>query len=56
MTIALLSMVLLNRGYKAESFLGRQVKILTDAAHTKARILDIDTKELKAKLSNASYL
>ena len=51
-TIALLSMVLLNRGYKAESFLGRQVKILTDAAHTKARILDIDTKELKAKLRN----
>ena len=51
-TIALLSIVLLNRGYKAESFLGRQVKILTDAAHTKARILDIDTKELKAKLSN----
>ena len=51
-TIALLSMVLLNRGHKAESFLGRQVKILTDAAHTKARILDIDTKELKAKLSN----
>ena len=51
-TIALLSMVLLNRGYKAQSFLGRQVKILTDAAHTKARILDIDTKELKAKLSN----
>ena len=51
-TIALLSMVLLNRGHKAQSFLGRQVKILTDAAHTKARILDIDTKELKAKLSN----
>ena len=51
-TIALLSMVLLNRGHKAESFLGRQVKILTDAAHTKARILDIDNKELKAKLSN----
>ena len=51
-TIALLSMVLLNRGYKAESFLGRQVKILTDAAHTKARILDIDNKNLKAKLSN----
>ena len=51
-TIALLSMVLLNRGHKAESFLGRQVKILTDAAHTKARILDIDNKKLKAKLSN----
>ena len=51
-TIALLSMVLLKRGHKAESFLGRQVKILTDAAHTKARILDIDTKELEVKVSN----
>ena len=51
-TIALLSMVLLKRGHKAESFLGRQVKILTDAAHTKARILDIDTKDLEVKVSN----
>ena len=51
-TIALLSMMLLKRGYKAESFLGRQVKILTDSAHTKARILDIDTQKLEAKIAN----
>ena len=51
-TIALLSMMLLKRGYKAESFLGRQVKILTDSAHTKARILDIDTEKLEAKIAN----
>ena len=50
-TIALLSMMLLKRGYKAESFLGRQVKILTDSAHTKARILDIDTEKLEAKIA-----
>ncbi len=51
-TIALLSLVLLKRGYKAESFLGRQVKILTDSAHTKARIVEIDSKELEAKVSD----
>ena len=51
-TIALLSMVLLKRGYKAESFLGRQVKILTDSAYTKARILGVDTEGLEAKISN----
>ena len=51
-TIALLSMMLLKRGYKAESFLGRQVKILTDSAHTRARILDIDTQKLEAKIAN----
>jgi aspartate kinase len=51
-TIALLSMVLMKRGYKAESFLGRQVKILTDSAYTKARILGVDTEGLEAKISN----
>ena len=51
-TIALLSMMLLKRGYKAESFLGRQVKILTDSAHTRARILDVDTQKLEAKIAN----
>ena len=50
-TIALLSMMLLKRGYKSESFLGRQVKILTDSAHTKARILDVDTEKLEARVA-----
>ena len=51
-TIALLSLVLLKRGYQAESFLGRQVKISTDSSHNKARIVDIDTKKIQEKLEN----
>lgn len=42
-TIALLCMALHQKGCPAVSYTGAQVKILTDSAHTKARILDIDT-------------
>mgnify|MGYP001822327989 CR=1 FL=1 len=49
-TIALLSMVLNNRGYPARSYTGSQVHILTDSAHTKARILDIDEKRMRTDL------
>src|SRR5882672_11371089 len=38
-TIGLLCMALLERGIKARSYNGAQVRILTDGAHTKARIL-----------------
>ena len=41
-TIALLSMALEKRGCGARSFTGAQVRILTDAEHTKARIKEID--------------
>jgi len=41
-TIALLSMALAERGYKARSYTGSQVRILTDSAHNKARIQQID--------------
>ncbi len=41
-TIALLSMALEARGCPARSYTGAQVHILTDSAHNKARILDID--------------
>ncbi len=37
-TIALLAMDLRGRGIDARSFTGRQVGIITDSAHTKARI------------------
>ncbi|HET9962161.1 MAG TPA: aspartate kinase, partial [Nitrospiraceae bacterium] len=37
-TIALLAMELRGRGVDARSFTGRQVGIMTDSAHTKARI------------------
>ena len=49
-TIALLSMALNSRGYPARSYTGSQVHILTDSAHTKARILEIDEKQIRADL------
>ncbi len=49
-TIALLSMALNKRGYPARSYTGSQVHILTDNAHTRARILDIDQSRIQADL------
>ncbi|MGI9322757.1 MAG: aspartate kinase, partial [Pseudomonadales bacterium] len=49
-TIALLSMMLMKLGQEARSFTGRQANIKTDAAHTKARVLNIDTAALQAQL------
>jgi len=49
-TIALLSMALNKRGYPARSYTGPQVHILTDNAHTKARILDINESHMRADL------
>jgi aspartate kinase len=49
-TIGLLSMALLELGIKAKSYTGAQVKILTDSAHTKARILNIENANLRADL------
>lgn len=49
-TTALLSMALQKRGKDARSYNGSQVRILTDDAHTKARIRDIDDARLHADL------
>lgn len=49
-TIALLSMALIKRGFAARSYTGAQVHILTDSAHTKARILDIDEARVRQDL------
>ncbi|EGG30386.1 Aspartokinase [Aequoribacter fuscus] len=54
-TTALLSMALTKRGVKAKSYTGGQVKILTDSAHTKARIQHIDDQNLRADLE-AGYV
>ena len=51
-TIGLLSMALMAEGLKAKSYTGAQVKILTDSAFTKARILSIDEENIRADLSN----
>jgi aspartate kinase len=49
-TTALLAMALDKRGVRAKSYNGSQVRILTDDAHTKARIRDIDDRRLHADL------
>jgi len=49
-TIALLSMALEHRGCAARSYTGGQVHILTDSAHNKARIREIEDKRIHADL------
>ena len=49
-TIALLSMALINRGVQARSYTGGQVSIRTDSSHTKARIQAIDEQGMRADL------
>jgi len=49
-TIALLAMALMELGLKARSYTGGQVRILTDSAFTKARILAIDEERMRRDL------
>jgi len=55
-TIALLSMALHKRGCKARSFTGSQVRILTDEAHTRARIREIDDQKIRDELALGSVV
>ena len=50
-TIALLCMSLKKLGLDARSYTGSQVRILTDDAHNKARIQDIDNQNIQADLA-----
>ena len=50
-TIGLLALALQQQGLKAKSYTGAQVKVLTDSAFTKARIMDIDDKAIRADLA-----
>jgi aspartate kinase len=54
-TIALTAMALMDLGVRARSYTGSQVRILTDDAHTKARILSIDETNIRADL-DAGYV
>jgi aspartate kinase len=49
-TIALLCIALENIGIPARSYTGHQVRILTDSAHTKARIKHIDEHRIRSDL------
>ena len=51
-TSGLMSLSLINLGFKAKSYSGHQVKIETDNAHSKARILNIEDTNLKKDLKN----
>ncbi|MEK6678661.1 MAG: aspartate kinase [Nitrospirota bacterium] len=53
-SIALLAMALIDMGYKARSFTGRQVGIITDSAHTKARIEKITAERIKEALEEGT--
>lgn len=50
-TIALLAMDLRGRGLNAQSFTGRQVGIMTDSAHTKARITKVTAERIRESLN-----
>ena len=54
-SVGLLALALQNIGIKARSYTGWQVKILTDSAHTKARILSIDDGNVRRDL-DAGYV
>jgi aspartate kinase len=55
-TITLLSIVLNRLGYPAKSFLGFQVRVLTDDAFTKARILDVDETIIRDELKKGTII
>src|SRR5919106_4450999 len=50
-TIALLAMDLRGRGIHARSFTGRQVGIITDGTHTKARIARVTAERIREALA-----
>ena len=55
-TIALLSMALQELGQPATSLTGAQVGIVTEAAHSRARILNIETERMQRHLHNGEVV
>ncbi|MFT5548596.1 MAG: aspartate kinase [Candidatus Azotimanducaceae bacterium] len=55
-TIALLAMALVKRGYPAKSYTGGQVRIVTDSAHNKARIKSIDNENIRRDLDEGKIV
>jgi len=51
-TIALLAMILIERGYRAKSYTGSQIRMVTDSAHTRARIKKIEIDKILGDLKN----
>jgi aspartate kinase len=55
-TIGLLAIYLKSQGYKAKSYQGWQVPIITDSTATKARIESIDDKNVRADLKEGTIV
>jgi aspartate kinase len=55
-TIGLTALAIQARGVKAKSYTGAQVKILTDNAHSKARIINIGTENIRKDLDSGYVL
>lgn len=55
-TIGLTSMALMDLGLKAKSYTGAQVRIVTDSAFTKARILSIDEANMRKDLDDGNVV
>jgi aspartate kinase len=55
-TIGLLAMALKELGLQARSYTGPQVHVLTDSSFTKARILEIDEKKIRADLARGTVV
>ena len=54
--VALLAMAIHRQGYKAISFTGAQVGIITDNSHTKARILDVNSQRIEQELAKGKIV
>jgi len=55
-TIGLLAIALQDMGLKARSYTGGQVRVLTDSAFTKARILSIDEAPMRSDLDSGAIV
>jgi len=55
-SIALLAMCLKSMGYKAKSYLGFQIPIITDSAYSKARIEEIPDTKVREDLNDGTII
>ena len=55
-TIGLLAMALIDIGVPTKSYVGSQIRVLTDDAHTKARILEIDKERILDDLNSGKVI
>lgn len=55
-TASILAIILNSMGCRAKSFLGHQVKVVTDQSHQKARILSVDTEAIAGELKKGTVV